>query len=49
VPIALQDYGIAVPRGSRWREKIKRASLALMESGETERIRSQWFGNENSL
>jgi ABC-type amino acid transport substrate-binding protein len=46
---APQDYAIALPQGSRLREKINRAVLALLESGETKRIRSKWFGNENSL
>ena len=46
---ALQDYAIALPQGSRWREKINRAILALSESGGTRRIRSKWFGDEKSL
>jgi hypothetical protein len=45
----LQDYGMALPQGSRWREKINRAVLTLLESGETRHIRSKWFGDENSL
>ncbi|MBW2336394.1 MAG: transporter substrate-binding domain-containing protein [Deltaproteobacteria bacterium] len=45
----LQDYAMALPQGSRWREKINRAVLALLESGETRHIRSKWFGDENSL
>jgi len=46
---APQDYAMALPQGSRWREKINRAILALMESGETRHIRSKWFGSEDSL
>ncbi|MGD9300429.1 MAG: transporter substrate-binding domain-containing protein [Desulfobacterales bacterium] len=46
---ALQDYAIALPQGSIWRERINRAALALSESGETKHIRSKWFGDENSL
>ncbi len=46
---ALQDYAIALPQGSKWREKINRAILALSESGDTRRIRSKWFGDEKSL
>ena len=42
----LQDYAMALPQGSRWREKINRAVLALTESGETSHIRSEWFGDE---
>ena len=42
----LQDYAMALPQGSRWREKINRAVLALTESGETSHIRSKWFGDE---
>jgi ABC-type amino acid transport substrate-binding protein len=45
----LQDYAMALPQGSRWREKINRAVLSLLESGETRPIRSKWFGDENSL
>jgi ABC-type amino acid transport substrate-binding protein len=45
----LQDYAMALPQGSRWREKINRAVLTLLESGETRHIRSKWFGDENSL
>jgi ABC-type amino acid transport substrate-binding protein len=45
---ALQDYAIALPQGSKWREKINRAILALSESGDTRRIRSKWFGDEKS-
>ena len=46
---APQDYAMALPQGSRWREKINRAVLALLESGETKYIRLKWFGDENSL
>lgn len=43
-----QDYGLVVPQGSPLREKINRAILNLIESGELERIRSNWFGNSGS-
>ena len=46
---APQDYAIAVSPGSKWREKINRAILALEESGDAARIRSKWFGAANSL
>lgn len=44
---ALQDYGIAVQQGSIWREKINRALLDLIESGEISGIHSKWFGEGN--
>jgi ABC-type amino acid transport substrate-binding protein len=40
-----QDYGLAVSQGSPLREKINRAILYLIESGELESIRKIWFGN----
>jgi ABC-type amino acid transport substrate-binding protein len=40
-----QDYGIAVPQGSPLREKINRAILNLIESGEFESIKRNWLGN----
>ena len=46
---APQDYGIALSQGSKWREKINRATLVLEENGDAERIRSKWFGAGNSL
>jgi ABC-type amino acid transport substrate-binding protein len=46
---APQDYAIAVPQGSKWREKINRASLVIEESGDAGRIRTNWFGIGNSL
>ena len=46
---APQDYAVAVSPGSKWREKINRAILALEESGDAARIRSKWFGAANSL
>jgi polar amino acid transport system substrate-binding protein len=42
-----QDYAMALPQGSPLREKINRAVLALLESGDIGRIRSKWFGNED--
>ena len=46
---ASQDYGIALSQGSKWREKINRTTLVLEESGDAERILSEWFGAGNSL
>ena len=46
---APQDYAIAVPSGSQWREKINRALLGLEESGDAARIKSKWFGATHSL
>jgi len=43
-----QDYGLAVPQGSPLREKINRAILNLIESGELDRIRNSWFGDPGS-
>jgi ABC-type amino acid transport substrate-binding protein len=43
-----QDYGLALPQGSPWREKINRAILKLVESGELERIKVNWFGDQSS-
>jgi ABC-type amino acid transport substrate-binding protein len=42
-----QDYGLAMPEGSPLREKINRAILKLIESGEMERIKRKWFGNQS--
>ena len=44
---APQDYGIAVQQGSKWREKINRTLLDLIETGDYERIHTKWFGKEN--
>ena len=41
---APQDYGLALPQGSRLREKINRNILAAIESGEIEEILARWFG-----
>ncbi|UCD80639.1 MAG: transporter substrate-binding domain-containing protein [Desulfobacterales bacterium] len=43
-----QDYGLAVPQGSPLREKLNRAILKLVESGELKRIRANWFGEQGS-
>jgi len=40
-----QDYGLAVAQGSPLREKINRAILSLIESGELDSIKRNWFGN----
>lgn len=37
------EYGIALPEGSPWREKINRALLRLAESGEYDRLQRAWF------
>lgn len=41
---APQDYAIATPQGSEYREKLNRIILSLIESGEVEAIRNKWFG-----
>ncbi|MCG8423803.1 MAG: transporter substrate-binding domain-containing protein [Proteobacteria bacterium] len=43
-PFLLQDLGIAVREGSRFRERINRALLELVESGEMQQLRIRWFG-----
>jgi polar amino acid transport system substrate-binding protein len=43
-----QDYGLALRQRSPLRENINRAILALIESGELERIRAEWFGDQSS-
>jgi ABC-type amino acid transport substrate-binding protein len=43
-----QNYGIAVTQGSPLREKINRAILNLIESGELEGINRNWFGDPGS-
>jgi polar amino acid transport system substrate-binding protein len=42
-----QDYGLALPQGSPLREIFNRAILNLIESGELERIKLNWFGAQN--
>lgn len=42
-----QDYGLALPAGSPLREKINRAILNMIESGELARIKSAWFGDQS--
>lgn len=39
-----QSYGMALPQGSPWREKISIAILKLMENGTYARLYTQWFG-----
>ena len=39
-----ENYGIALPQGSRLREEINRVLLRLNESGEYEDLRAKWFG-----
>ncbi len=43
-----QSYGIALPSGSKLREKINQAFLMIKESGKYDVIYRKWFG-ENSL
>ncbi|MGD9251910.1 MAG: transporter substrate-binding domain-containing protein [Desulfobacterales bacterium] len=40
---ALQEYGIALPQGSRLRERVNRAILTIKESGDLQRIHERWF------
>ena len=39
-----ENYGIALPQGSRLREEINRVLLRLNESGEYDELRRKWFG-----
>ncbi len=41
---APQDYGLALPQGSRLREEINRDLLALIESEKIKKIFTKWFG-----
>ncbi|MEQ8997133.1 MAG: transporter substrate-binding domain-containing protein [Coleofasciculus sp. B1-GNL1-01] len=39
-----QNYGIALPEGSLWREKINLTLLKLMEDGTYQGLYQEWFG-----
>jgi ABC-type amino acid transport substrate-binding protein len=39
-----QDYGLAVPTGSPYREPLNRAILAMIEDGEMDDILTRWLG-----
>lgn len=39
-----QDYGIALPPGSEWREPLNRALLGFLGTGEWEALRRRWLG-----
>jgi len=39
-----QNYGIALPEGSIWREKINLTLLQLMEDGTYQGLYQEWFG-----
>jgi ABC-type amino acid transport substrate-binding protein len=39
-----QGYGLALPQGSRLREKLNLAVLGLQQSSEFKNIRLKWFG-----
>lgn len=41
-----QDFALAVPQGSRLREQLNRAILALVARREINRIHVKWFGEE---
>ena len=41
-------YGMAVPQGSPLRERVNRVLLEIAESGESDKIWSKWFGEEDS-
>jgi polar amino acid transport system substrate-binding protein len=40
-------YGIALPKGSPWREPFNRAILSLSESGELDKLRDVWLDKES--
>jgi ABC-type amino acid transport substrate-binding protein len=42
----LQDYGVALRRGSDLRKRINLAILDLIESGKLHAIKVKWFGHE---
>jgi polar amino acid transport system substrate-binding protein len=39
-----ENYAIAFPTGSQYREKINQILLKLQENGEYEKLREKWFG-----
>lgn len=40
-------YGIALPKGSPWREPFNRAILSLSEAGELDKLRDIWLDKES--
>jgi len=42
-----ENYGIALPSGSRLAEPLNQSLLGLRESGEYDAIRQKWFGSMN--
>jgi polar amino acid transport system substrate-binding protein len=46
---AKQQYGIAFPESSPYRERINRILLKLKEEGELEALENRWFLNESEL
>lgn len=45
-PFKLQNYGIALPINSLYRESINSALLNLMEDGRASQIEEKWFGKQ---
>ena len=43
-----QDYGIAFPQGSPYREQVNRVLLKLRKNGVYDRIYKKWFGEKTS-
>lgn len=46
-PFKLQNYGIALPIKSSYRESINSALLTLMENGTYKQIEEKWFGEQS--
>jgi ABC-type amino acid transport substrate-binding protein len=44
---AQQDYGIVVPQGSEYRDRINRILLQLRETGELDDLQQKWFPRRN--
>jgi len=45
----VQSYAIVLPRGSRYRNDINRAILALRENGTYDQIYERWFGRNDEF
>lgn len=46
-PIIGRDpYGIALPTGSRWVEKVNEAVIAIGRDGTADRLQERWFGRK---
>ncbi|MGA9918714.1 MAG: glutamine ABC transporter substrate-binding protein GlnH [Paraburkholderia sp.] len=43
--VMAQQYGIAFPKGSPWREKFNSALIRIRSGGEYNSIYKKWFGN----